>query len=53
MLAAIGVAVGVLSIYVGSRMGALEESRLYMEREGKKAVLKKIDKFGVRPLYLD
>nr|XP_039266895.1 uncharacterized protein LOC120342217 isoform X1 [Styela clava] len=46
VLASIAVSVSVLSIYVGSRMGALEESRLYMEREGKNAVLKKKDKMA-------
>ena len=43
VIASIGVAIGLLSIWVGSRMAELEQSRLYMERDGLPAVLTKKD----------
>lgn len=41
VIASIGVAIGLLSIFVGSRMAELEQCRLYMERDGLPAVLAK------------
>uniref|UniRef100_H2YFA3 Transmembrane protein 196 n=1 Tax=Ciona savignyi TaxID=51511 RepID=H2YFA3_CIOSA len=43
IIASIGVATGILTIYVGTRMAALEQRRMYMEREGQEAVLRKKD----------
>nr|XP_002127911.1 uncharacterized protein LOC100178010 [Ciona intestinalis] len=43
VIAAIGVATGLLTIYVGTRMAALEQRRMYMEREGQDATLQKKD----------
>ena len=39
VFASVGVAIGILSMYVGSRMAELEQHRLYMERDGLPAVL--------------
>nr|CAB3262119.1 uncharacterized protein LOC100178010 [Phallusia mammillata] len=43
IIASTGVATGGLTIYVGTRMAALEQHRLYMEREGLEPILKKKD----------
>ena len=40
-IAVCGVVVGMLSIYVGTKMAGLEQSRLYLERDGLEAVLVK------------
>lgn len=52
VIASIGVAIGLLSIFVGSRMAELEQCRLYMERDGLPAVLAKKGQVSKKFLFV-